>query len=420
MATITSSSQALPSIDLSWHRTSMMWKDHAGGMHADEHESSNFSTLPDLPIEDVLLGRVYLPMESLLVRYIRLPLKQVNMVDKEILFQELADSSDVDAEQWWLTWRLNTCEHGVAGMLFALPEALRESMQAHEQWSQAKEVLVDGYERLQAYVQEGLACLIIDQDDEGMFFGVYDGQAWRGMRRLNGDVEVCWLQLLHSSVAMGFDIQNGVVCGQVDDVLLAKINEANMTWQGELLDTQRTRHEANLNLSQSNEKSVLNLRHGQWALRREWGHLRMWKRSAILASLLLLAWIVGSVVHLQRMDNQIDMYEQQIEAAFHQGLPNEPVMLDALAQLRQAAGGHGIGDTTFLSSLQAVSQVYQTQAWQLKTLELRDGEMHMTGEVKDIKSLNQIQVSLQKVLQKKVSIADTNISGEKVSFRMHW
>lgn len=417
---MTTSSQTLPTIDLSWHRASMMWKDHAGGIHAYEHESPNLSELPDLPVEDVLLGRVYLPMEYLLVRHISLPLKQVNMVDKAILFQELADSSDVDADEWWLTWKLNACENGVAGMLFALPEALRESMQQHEQWSKNKELLVDGYERLQAYVQQTQACLIVDQDDEGLFFGVYDGQAWRGMRRLNGDIEECWLQLLHSSMAMGFDTQNDVVCGQVYDVLLAKIKEEKLPWQGELLNTQRSRHEANLSISKSSEKNILNLRHGSWTLRREWDHLHMWKRSAVLASLVLLAWIIGSVVGLQRMDNKIKVYEQRLEAAFHQGLPNEPVMLDPLAQLRQAAGGSVVGDTTFLSSLQAVSKVYQVQAWQLKTLEMHDGEMHMRGEVKDIKSLNKMQLSLKKALQKEVNIADTNISGEKVSFRMHW
>jgi hypothetical protein len=418
-------SESLPSIDLSWDGASIVWKDQAGVMHADatsvdESESLDISALPSLPIENILLGRVYIPMEWLLVRYVSLPLKQPSMVDVAILFQELADSSDLDANDWWLTWHLHVCESGVAGMVFGLPESLRTSMLASEPWLNVKEVLVDGYERLHVYAEEGQACLVLDQDDEGVFFGVYDGQIWRGMRRLNGDVEALWQQLLHSCSAMGFDAQNDVVCGQVYDALLDKVKAANLTWQGEHLNTQRTRHEANLNICQGDEKGALNLRHGRWSSRREWGHLHIWKRSAVLACLVLLAWITGTVIDLHRMDNKIEIYKQRIQVAFHKGLPNEPVMLDALAQLRQAAGGEGVADTTFLSSLQAVSKAYQAQAWQLKTLELREGEMHMTGEIKDIKSLNKIQTRLQKNLQKKVSIADTNMSGEKVSFRMHW
>lgn len=418
-------SELLSNIDLSWDTASIVWKDQAGGMHADvrsavESESLDITELPSLPNENVLLSRVYIPMEWLLVRYVSLPLKQPSMVDVAILFQELADSSDLDANDWWLTWHLNVCESGVAGMVFGLPESLRTSMLASEPWLNAKEVLVDGYERLHVYVEEGQACLVLDQDDEGVFFGVYDGQVWRGMRRLNGDVEALWQQLLHSCCAMGFDAQNDPVYGQIYDVLLDKIRVENLIWQGERLNTQRTRHEANLSICQGDGKAALNLRHGRWSSRREWGYLHIWKRSAALTALVLLAWIVGSVIGLHRMDKQIEVYKQRIEAAFHQGLPNEPVMLDALAQLRQAAVGRGVADTTFLSSLQAVSEVYKAQAWQLKTLELHDGKMHMTGEVKDIKSLNKIQASLRKSLQKEVSIADTNIRGEKVSFRMLW
>jgi len=96
------------------------------------------------------------------------------------------------------------------------------------------------------------------------------------------------------------------------------------------------------------------------------------------------------------------------------------VMLDALAQLRQAAGSSVTSDPLFLSSLQAVGKVYRSAPWQLKTLELHEGEMHMTGEVKDIESLNRMQVNLKKALQKDVRIADTNISGKNVLFRMDW
>jgi len=135
---------------------------------------------------------------------------------------------------------------------------------------------------------------------------------------------------------------------------------------------------------------------------------------------ILLLWLLGMLYQIYEIDQQSDKYSQRIEAAFHQGLPNEPVMLDALAQLRQAAGGGTTRNETFLSSLFAVQKIYVIEPWQLSILELRDGEMYMAGEVKDIKTLNQMQQRLKRALQKDVRIVDTNMNGEKVNFRMRW
>ena len=408
-------------INLSWDGKSLAWKKALLSMEKQQCAEQGILAVPELPTVDIALRRVYLPMEWLLVRYVCLPLKQASMVDAEMLFQELADSSDIEADDWWLTWHLHQCDEGVAGMGLGIPESLRESMQLHESWASAQGVLVDGYERLHAYIAKGEPRLVLDQDEEGIFFGVYDGQLWRGMRRLNGDVEQCvWSEILYSCASMGFDSQKDAVCGRVDDTLLLKLEAEHLLWQGQLLEQPKTRHETNLKVCEASEKSAMNLRHGRWAVRHGWGYLRVWKRSAALSVLVLLAWLMGVVGDLNRMDHQIKAYEQRIEAAFHQGLPNEPVMLDALAQLRQAAGGSASADTAFLGSLQAVSKVYRSNPWQLKTLELHDGEMNMTGETKDIESLNQMLERLKQALQKDVRIADTNISGKQVSFRMHW
>lgn len=408
-------------VDLSMAATSMAWKDLAGNFHHHEHSLHDFldkQTLSDL---ELLFNRLYLPMEWLLVRHIHLPLKHPNMVDADMIFQELLDSSDIDANDWWLTWRLDICEGGLGGMVFGFPESSRELIQQHEQWSNIKEVVIDGYERLQAYVQKEQSCMVLDQDSDGIFFGVYDGQVWRGMRRLNGSVEQGgWSQILHSCAAMGFDKAHDAVHGSIGQELLSTLEAEELIWQGVLLEDLKTRHEVNLLSHTDNEKPILNMRHGRWAIQHDWGNLKVWKRSAVLATCVLLLFLLSMAVDLNRMDGQIKTYKQRIETAFHQGLPNEPVMLDALAQLRQAAGSNNEVDTNFLSSLQAVSQVYRAKSWQLKSLELRDGEMHMVGEVRNIETLNTMQAGLKKALQKDVKIVDTNMSDNKVSFRLLW
>jgi len=52
-------SELLSNIDLSWDIASIVWKDQAGGMHADvrsadESESLDIAELPSLPNENVL------------------------------------------------------------------------------------------------------------------------------------------------------------------------------------------------------------------------------------------------------------------------------------------------------------------------------------------------------------------------------
>jgi len=432
---MTAANQTLPSVDISWDGQLIAWKDQENAVHHHTYDDLCFSSVPDLPFQDMQMEHLYLPMEWLLVRHVSLPLTQPNMVDAEMLFQELADSSDIDANDWWLTWRLQTCEEGIAGMVFGLPESLRASMQDNEQWSKTKEVLVDGYERLQIHLNDVLeqdmnmsehgnkACLLLDQDAEGVFFGVYDGHVWRGMRRLNGDInDDLWLQLMCSSAAMGFNPQFYSVCGRANEHVITLLNNENIAWQGAVENSIQTRHELNFSMFSEDvmKKTALNLRHSSWLPAQGWGYWRRWKRSVFLSFAILLLWLLGMLYQIYEIDQQSDKYSQRIEAAFHQGLPNEPVMLDALAQLRQAAGGGTTRNETFLSSLFAVQKIYVIEPWQLSILELRDGEMYMAGEVKDIKTLNQMQQRLKRALQKDVRIVDTNMNGEKVNFRMRW
>jgi len=415
MATVVMQTQEHTGLALSLGIRSMLCKDESGSMHA---YSIGLQQYPG-NITDIA-HRIYLPMEWLLVRFISLPLQQASMVDAEMMFQELADSSDVHVDDWWLSWDLRSCHSGIAGMLFGLPEAWRISMQEHEWGSKTKLILVDGYERLQCFAHDTTHCLILDQDKDGLFFGVYDGEVWRGMCRINGSINQSnYQEMLYASTAMGFDRQHFCIRGRAGQALSDMFIAEELLWQGDIVEDLPSRHEANLNIPGATDPA-LNLRHDSWSFSQGRGFLKVWKRSLVLCALLLTTWVFGAVADIYRLDDQLAVAEKRIEAAFHQGLPNEPVMLDALAQLLKASGTGHTSNPVFLSSLQAVSQAYRKQPWQLKSLELRNGEMYMAGQIKDIKSLNHIQSMLQVALKHDINITDTNMSGKQVIFRMHW
>ena len=420
MEAVTGREEIEHTVDISLSMTSMMWKDIAGGLH---DESLGLQALLQEEVIDgfdALPQRIYLPMEHLLLRHIQLPLQKPYMVDADMMFQELANSCDVAEDDWWLSWDLRSCDAGIAGMLFALPEAWRTAIQSHEKLRLARYVLVDGYERLSARLTDHIASLVLDQDAEGIFFGVFDGQTWQGMRRINGDMTATvYEEIRLSSIAMGFDWQSGCVQGCIGHDLLQMLLADGLHWQGDEVEVLPSRHAANLHIAQYHH-AALNLRHGAWALRRDWGFLKTWKRSMVLCGFLLLAWMVSTMIDIYRLDHAIEAGQQRIESAFHAGLPDEPVMLDPLAQLKQAAGGSDVHDEAFLSSLQAVSRVYKAIPWQLHSLTLRDGVMLIAGEVSDINTLNKIQAELKKRLQRDVQIADTNMRGNQISFRMQW
>jgi len=400
---------------ISLGQNSLLYEDESGCQHAQPY---HFQYFPEIEMTTPVC--VYVPMECLLARFISLPLQQASLVDADMMFQELANSCDVQEAEWWLSWDLKPCDTGVAGMLFGLPESWRISMHEHTQAAQTPYVWVDGYERLQSVLIELTPSLVLDQDIEGVFVGVHDGQVWRGMRRINGSIDtVRYQEIRYACTAMGFDKQSFCVQGCVQQSLLDMLLAEELNWQGRLLETLPDRHKANVMLADRKGQG-LNLRHGVWGLRQGWQFLKPWKRSGVLAVLLLLVWLGSTVVDLYRLDHAMLATQQRVETAFHKGLPNEPVMLDALAQLNQAAGGVSVQKPTFLMGLQAISQVYKKYAWHISSLELRDGEMYMAGEVKDIKALNQIQVELKQALQQDVRIADTNMNGKQVAFRMSW
>ncbi|MDQ6973868.1 MAG: hypothetical protein Q9M10_03205 [Mariprofundaceae bacterium] len=410
-----------PPLYVSWHHDSIAWQGSDCSITLCDNAIHD-DGLPELAAANIHAEHVYLPMEQLLSRAVQFPFASAALVDADMLFQMLNDDVEAKAEDWWLAWHLEPCHDGVAGMVFGMPETWRESMQHHAHWEQAKIIVVDGYERLQGYAEHGTAAAVVSQDTEGLFFGFFDGEAWRGMRRLNA---LTWqegeqMELVKSLEAMGFDVQQHAVMGIASDVMWKKLCDEHWQVKGDVWECLPTRHEANLALSQASP-SALNFRHGRWSAQQIWQRWSFWQRSVILMFGTLMIWFAGTCYQLSQLDTALENQQARIVTAFHQGLPQAPVMLDPLAQLKQAAGGDTSQvDAHFLSDLEHIGKVYQTQAWQLNSLSLRDGQTNMTGSVASLDQLNKIQAALQEELKQEVRIVDTQMAKNYVSFRLTW
>ena len=386
------------------------------------------SPLPELSEDIASLERVYWPLEQLLVRTFSLPLSEIRLLDAEILAQELADLSGEDSNRWWLAWHAEKTDKGVAGIVFGLPQSLRQAMKDDPLWQHCPELLVDGWERLTALSSDFETCAVVDEDTEGLFFGLKQQGVWRGIRRMNrklsdenslNDAQVAQ-QIRHSWLAMSADSDTPVT-GRVNPGIATELATGFSNWQVNTIDTLADRNRTNLAL-QPNRSTSLNFRHGRWAVKKSWQGFARWKRPLALAAGLLLFWIGLTIVEINRLDGEAEMHRAEIESAFHRGLPNEKVMLDPLAQLRKAAGVSGSQQESmqFLNDLHAISQVRKELTWTLKELSFQDQTVQMSGSAKDIELLNRMRDRLRETTGSNVVITDTDLSNGQVSFRMKW
>lgn len=369
---------------------------------------------------------LFWPIERLLIRPFRLPLHQPRLIDADIIGQELAEQAGEDTAAWWLTWQASACEGGVAGIGFALPESVREAIDADAVWKAMPYLIVDATARLGAWLpRDGMPLAVLDMDTEGLFLGFWRDGAWQGMRRLNG-AAAAWDDMAaeagRSLTAMGWQAERHAAAGRLPSAFVTALGIRD--WQGEDCDPADLsgRHVANLAQVGAMPDRAVNLRHGRWAVRRRAARQGAWRRTLALAAMLMLAWVLGTGFHLYRLSHQEDDYRRQITAAFHRGLPHESVMLDALAQLRKAAaGGVAAGDGgEWLRQMQVVAQVYRRHPWQLHELDFEHGRMHMAGTVQGLGALNAIRQGLASRLGRDVELADTDLQGQTVAFRMNW
>jgi len=399
--------------------------------------------LPELP-DAAVVSSVLLPVEHLLSRVFSLPLAQTRFIDQEILGQELEEHSTEQAEDWWLAWQGGSAGDGVAGLMFGLQEAVRKQIDAHDCWRQASYIGVDIWTRLNASLeaspkakQSENAVAMLDADATGICFGVWaggDGSQsagcfWHGMRRLNWGATLLEHQcteltenILRSLQAMGWEDDGGMALGRLPEVLQKAMNLSS--WQGESVELSDLpgRNEANLAVDAA---SGLNFRHGRWRAESPLGNLKPWRRTLAMAAALAVIWMTGMMWQNHRLNVQFKEAQQRIVTAFHTGLPNEAVMIDAMAQLRKAAGGRSTGAsghdaTIWLRQIAGVHRVYQQTPWKIRELSFHDGMMTMSGTATDLQSMNRIREALQKQTGKKVKLLDTDLSGNQVKFRMAW
>ncbi|MDQ7000396.1 MAG: GspL/Epsl periplasmic domain-containing protein [Mariprofundus sp.] len=398
---------------------------------------------PELP-DTAVVSTVLLPVEHLLSRSFSLPLAQTRFIDQEILGQELEEHSSEQAEDWWLAWQGGSAGDGVAGMMFGLPETVRKQIDAYEGWRQASYIGVDIWVRLNASLEASPkakqfenAVAVLDADVSGICFGVWSGGDgsqtaggfWHGMRRLNWGAALLEHQctelaenILRSLQAMGWEGDGGMAVGRLPVVLQKALNLSS--WQGESAELSELpgRNEANLAVDAA---SGLNFRHGRWRAESPLGNLKPWRRTLAMAVALTVIWATGMMWQNHRLNVQLKEAQQRIVTAFHTGLPNEAVMIDAMAQLRKAAGGRSTGAsghdaTMWLRQIAAVHRVYQQTPWKIRELSFRDGIMTMSGWATDLQTMNRIREALQKQTGKKVKLLDTDLSGNRVKFRMTW
>jgi len=389
------------------------------------------SVLDLMPADHATPARIYWPLEQLLVRSFSLPLSEPKMLDAAMLSQEVAELTGEEEASWWLAWHVDKSGSGIAGLVFGLSQNMRREMQEREAWQNCPQLLVDGWERLQARRGDIGRCAVIDEDADGLFFGFISDGVWRGMRRLNrqqgvdermSDAQLA-MQILHSWQAMGMDVEADAVVGRAGAQLTNELQAGFAHWEAEATTDLPDRHAANFELADA-PLSGLNFRHGKWGVRRQWRGMQNWKRPLALAAGLLLIWMVATVVQIVVLGEQADRYQAEVEEAFHRGLPNERVMLDPLAQLRQAAGSGpsaaGGNSSDVLRQLDLLGRAWREKSWTLSELNFDGGTVKMSGSAADIDSLNKIRDKLSQESGREVVISDTDLSGGRVSFRMKW
>jgi len=405
-------------------------------------------TLPELP-DGAVASSLLLPAEQLLCRSFALPLNHTRLIDQEILAQELEENSAEQAESWWLSWQAGRIKQGVAGLMFGLPETIRMWIDGHERWRGVRHVGVDIQARLHAMLstspatrQVDMPLAVLDADASGVCFGVWspaedaDG-FWLGMRRLNcptvrssrqcGELAENELadNIRRSLQAMGWIDENGKVLGRVPSGLQAALKLKSWQDDSEIVDDWvdlPDRNAANLAVD---SESGLNFRHTGWRAGSSLGNIKPWRRTLLLTAVLALIWTGGMMWQNHRLDAQLNAAQQRIVAAFHKGLPQERVLIDALAQLRKAAGGNqgGVNShdvTIWLRQIGDINRVYQKTPWKIKMLLFQDGEMSMSGAATDLQALNRIRAALQQQSGKRIKLKDTDLSGNQVAFRLVW
>ncbi|MDX8414303.1 MAG: hypothetical protein R8J85_09480 [Mariprofundales bacterium] len=394
--------------------------------------------IDDARLPTVVPRMLLLPMELLLLRSVVLPLSHPRFIDDAILGQELEEQAGIDAEQWWLAWQMDRLDEACAGVVLAMPIAMRQQLAGDALWSQSTTITADGWVRMQTQlaahtVGDAAVVAVVDADDEGVFFGCWRSGCWLGMRRLNQrhaqenapTCSVIVTQVVRSLEAMGWR-DDAPVIGRLDtawhEALMGCDEAGEISWQGQVVASLPARLDANIAAARA-DVATLNFRHGRWSAAStglvDW---KLWRRSAALMVMLCLVWYGQQQFAISGLQQQSSLVEGKIAQAFHRGLPDQAVMLDPLGQLQVAANGisGGVDRQQLLREMAVVAAVHTQIAWSLRGLQLQGGVVRMRGSTTDLASLNKIHHLLQKAVGHKVIIEDTDLRKGSVGFRMRW
>ena len=422
-------------VRLSWCPEGMASQNSDNEIGFTKHETINFSELSELNDAAVQASTLLLPLEHLLTRTFSLPLKNTRLIDASILAQELADMAGTDPDEWWLSWKAGKTDKGVEGIIFALPLETKQAISAHPALQQTSRIMVDGWVRLNSWISKPEIALppsfaIIDCDASGAFFAYVENGIWCGIRRLNSDLhqeqnsEKLGQHLVWSLQAMGFDKEVMPVIGRITPPMEALFPVVAEKLPRRVENALAERHLLNLqaSLPEEGSASCMNLRHGKWAVKHRSSIPDQWKRPMVMAAMLSFIWLFSTVANNYMLEAQIAEKQDVIIDAFHRGLPDQPVIIDALAQLKQAAqqGGGATGSMNSTQQLSIISAAYQKQAWQMKEIKIDNEGTLITGVAESMEALNSIREHLSREAGREVKILDTDLSGNQVTFKVNW
>jgi len=389
---------------------------------------------------DAPVAAFLLPAEMLLQRAFSLPFEHPRYIDAAMLGQELADQAGAEDVDWWLCWQAERDESGVSGLVFALPQKLREELSTAPISSQCPYIGPDIAVRLAAWIKpETTSVAVLDVDSEGLMLGVYVAGIWRGMRRLNLSDGKNLAGLAHEAFtslkAMGFDRVSMSIAGRLDTAWKQAFDSLalpdDISWQVDVLAEDipntdvklPTRHVANtLAMASLSGELPFNFRHGTWGVQTDWSkRIGPWRRAALLLVGLCLLVIGHDAYQVQQLQSRQEAVRSGVEQAFHQALPGV-AMVDPMLQLRQAAGGGASGDAwKLLRHLEAITQLGRKEAaFKLQNISYENDEVLLSGMVPDFAAANRIRDALASILGHKVELLDTDLSDKQVRIRLRW
>lgn len=148
--------------------------------------------------------------------------------------------------------------------------------------------------------------------------------------------------------------------------------------------------------SATRSSGAINLLQGEFGQRSTTkAHWQRWRLAATLLAVLCLLFIVQQLVSEYSLRHQVANLNDQVEALFHQALPNVTHMVDPEVQMKQRLIQLTGGGTTYaglLTMLASLGPAMQAQnGIQLQSLSYHDGNLQLQIQAGSIDALNNLK-----------------------------